>query len=364
MQYQWRSRDNRKGKGTPSLHHSLPSQLTTRLIAGRHALVVYVDDDDVEAPTTSSLRAVAKGIGRMFTTFPYWDVSFLVAFFFTIGCAAFIIDGFFYWLPLVDPSTEFPHETTTAGGLAAFIGATLFQLGAVLLVVEAVNANQTGCFGWALEQTLTHDSEEKHHHSSGRVMRCTPNPHKCAHHHRDKHNLVKDPASSGPSSSNRRWEWWPTWTELWTHYFHELGFVANFSLFVGATVFYVSGVLDIPGVYDHLPQGVLWGVYWLTYLVGGVIFVVASALYMLEVQPNWYTPAPHLLGWHIGVWNLIGSIGWTLSASLGYCSASWCSYQSNLSLLWASTAYMIGSVLLWYEALDKYPVERRKRKKS
>ena len=53
----------------------------------------------------------------------------------------------------------------------------------------------------------------------------------------------------------------------------------------------------------------------------------------------------------------LGAVGWTLSASFGYCSASWCSYQSDLSLFWASVAYTIGSVLLWYEALDKYPVE-------
>lgn len=35
-------------------------------------------------------------------------------------------------------------------------------------------------------------------------------------------------------------------------------------------------------------------------------------------------------------------------------------YQSELSLTWASIAYTIGSLLLWYEALDKYPVEAAK----
>ncbi len=116
--------------------------------------------------------------------------------------------------------------------------------------------------------------------------------------------------------------------------------------------------MALPAIYDNLSQGVLWGVYWLAYLVGGILFVVASAMYMLETQPTWYTPAPHLLGWWIGLWNTIGSVGWVLSASFGYCSASWCGYQSDLSLLWASVAYLIGSLLLWYEALDKYPVER------
>lgn len=44
--------------------------------------------------------------------------------------------------------------------------------------------------------------------------------------------------------------------------------------------------------------------------------------------------------------------------SFGYCSAGWCEFQSHLSLLWASVAFLTGSLLLWYEALDKYPVER------
>lgn len=48
-----------------------------------------------------------------------------------------------------------------------------------------------------------------------------------------------------------------------------------------------------------------------------------GVLYIIEVQPTWYTPAPKLLGWWIGLFNLIGAIGWTLSASFGYCSASW-----------------------------------------
>lgn len=79
---------------------------------------------------------------------------------------------------------------------------------------------------------------------------------------------------------------------------------------------------------------------------------------MLETQPTWYTPSPHLLGWHVGLWNLVGSIGWAIAASLGYCTSSGCKYQSKLTLIWASTAFFIGSILQWYEALDKYPIEK------
>ncbi|KAK0922548.1 hypothetical protein LTR29_018255, partial [Friedmanniomyces endolithicus] len=91
----------------------------------------------------------------MFATFPWWDVSFLVAFFFSVGSAVFIVCGFFYWLPLAAPSTDFPHESATAGGIASFIGGTLFEIGAVFLVIEATNENQTGCFGWELEHVVS-----------------------------------------------------------------------------------------------------------------------------------------------------------------------------------------------------------------
>lgn len=33
---------------------------------------------------------------------------------------------------------------------------------------------------------------------------------------------------------------------------------------------------------------------------------------MLETQRKWYVPAPKVLGWHIGLWNLIGAVGFTV----------------------------------------------------
>ena len=255
----------------------------------------------------------------MFTEFAYWDISFWVAFLFTIGCLIFIVAALFYWLPVAYPSTEFHDEATIGGGVLFFVGATLFQIGAVCLVFEAFNMNRKGCFGRALGD-LSH----------------------CVHVHQ-----------------KGEWQWWPGWDGIRT-LSHEIGFVANISLAVGATIFYISGILVLPGVYSHLSQGVLYGVYWLSYLVGSVLFVFSGVLLLLETQEKWYKPAPHVIGWHAGFWNLVGAVGWLLSASFGYCSASWCEYQSDLTLLWASVAYTIGSAILWYEALDKYPVYVKK----
>ena len=229
--------------------------------------------------------------------------------------------GLFYWLPLAYPSTTFPHESATAGGVTAFVGGTLFTVGAFLLMLEATNENQTGCFGWELEQVL---SKHSSHHLNGdkeksSALTYRPERKACDHLHCPRHGFLK--GAPGTKAAARKWTWCPTWHELRTHYFHEIGFLGSFSEFLGAVIFYVNCILALPGVYPHLSQGVLWGVYWLTYLVGGVLFIASSAFYLLEVQPNWYTPAPRSLGWWVGLWNMIGSVGWTLAAALGYCDS-------------------------------------------
>ena len=67
--------------------------------------------------------------------------------------------------------------------------------------------------------------------------------------------------------------------------------------------------MALPGIYNNISTPVLWGTYWLAFLVGGVLFVVSSAFYMLETQKTWWKPAPTVLGWWVGVFNMIGSVG-------------------------------------------------------
>ena len=119
IEFNWRSRDNRKG---------------------RHALVVDQSSDPTSKylvpQKTSSARAVIQGIGRMVTQYPYWDVSWLVATIFTLGSMVWVINAFFAFLPLVQPNTEFHNELLVGGGVSAFIGATIFEIGSVLLMIE------------------------------------------------------------------------------------------------------------------------------------------------------------------------------------------------------------------------------------
>lgn len=79
--------------------------------------------------------------------YPYWDVSWLVATTFTLGSVVWVINAFFAYLPLAQPSTSFKDEVLVGGGITAFVGATIFEIGSVLLMIEAVNENRAGCFG-------------------------------------------------------------------------------------------------------------------------------------------------------------------------------------------------------------------------
>lgn len=54
------------------------------------------------------------------------------------------------------------------------------------------------------------------------------------------------------------------------------------------------------------------------------------------------------------VWNLIGGIGFTLCGALGYAAeaSSGAAYQSTLSTFWGGWAFLIGSVIQWYESVN------------
>lgn len=323
----------------------------------------------------------------MVTVFPYWDVSWLIGVSFTVGCMLFIICGFFSWLPIAYPSTTFPHETDVAAGLLSFIGATLFQVGAVLLMLESWNDRAETKFGSAMEsffadrfsfsrgaaapgetekdletQTASPSTLPSSSHTDEEMA--MPEPAVIKHPPTQTATATAEQRAAAPGQSRpgirnstnpfgeREWQWLPSWHDVKTHYIYEIGFLASATMSLGATIFYLCGILALPGI--HLSVQAKWGAYYLPYLVGGLLFALASVFYILETQPNWYTPQPFKIGWHIGFFNLIGGIGWTVAASFGYCGAEFCAYQSELALIWASCAFTFGSALQWYESLDKY----------
>ncbi|KAL6879126.1 hypothetical protein J3F83DRAFT_725161 [Trichoderma novae-zelandiae] len=348
VRFLWRSRDNRKG---------------------RHALLVQRPLPGEDAPfmtprRSSHPREILKTVIKTFVCYPIWDISWLVGFIFTWGSVVWVINAFFVWLPVVAPSTEFDGEVTDGGGVTAFIGAIVFfEVGSILLIFEAINANRTGCFGWAVEQLVENERGGKPR------LQVVANRQHCHHHHQNRRNFVgkasaatlleAQPTSDGGAQEEKQWQWFPSWHDLRTHYIHELGFLAGAAQLFGATVFGVSGFTALPGINNHLtPQWRLNAAYWIPQVVGGSGFIVSSTLYMLETQQKWWKPAPQVLGWHIGFWNLVGAFGFTLSGALGMAyNSSGAQYEAGLATFWGSWAFLIGSYLQLYESLNKHPVE-------
>jgi len=251
--YKWTSRNNRKG---------------------RHALTLTPSTDAnpaIATPRSSSHPAeIAQGILRMLLRYPAWDVSFDVAYIFTWGSIVWVINAFFALLPFTNPSTIFDGEVLYGGGITAFIGATIFEVGSILLMLEAVNENRADCFGWAIEQFV---DEHKHHQyapsngstKSSQQIQVTPSD-TCTHHHQNKSSFLSAPPTSPPTkpnpnpekptsptpSSPKSWSWWPSTHDLKTHYIHELGFLACSAQMFGATIFWISGFTALPHILNNL----------------------------------------------------------------------------------------------------------------
>lgn len=351
MQFHWTSRNNRKG---------------------RHLITVDREQGDKQTlpPSSTQLRHILHVTWLMIAYYPVWDVSWCVAWIFSLGSVLWVLNAMFVFLPDIAPSSTFKDEVLTAGGVTAFIGATIFEVGSVLLMLEAINENQEGCFGWAVEQAY----EEHKEHSRRWVIR--PDKAGCSHHHRNRKNLVGSskstqakPSSTTSSSSDpekqadnsgKSWSWYPSMHDLKTHYGHDLGFIACSSQMAGATIFWISGFTALPGINNILSSGALDGIYWVPQVLGGTGFIISGFLFMIETQKNWWQPALGVLGWHIGFWNFIGGIGFTLSPAFGFDTSSWSQYQAGCSTFWGSWAFLIGSLIQLYESLDKNPVETKK----
>lgn len=346
----WRSRDNRKG---------------------RHALALRLGDDGRKQQygtlkPTNSFSATLQGIWDLFTKFPYWDLSWCIAIVYTFGSIIWVANGVVSVLQTT--SQDPPQALQLANTWVAFAGASIFFIGSYLLFLEAVNANRGGCFGWAVERIVAGGR------SSAQVK-----PGDCGHHYHEQHkhpqaaevhddnqsdngtqnNLAQRNSHEDPNHLSYDWVWWPTWRDLRTRLFHELGFIACSIQLVSGSVFFLVRFTTLPGITEYMSQFALDGANWTPQIVGCVGFITASWLFMLETQPRWYIPAPRILGWHVGFWKLIGCTGFLLSAifsPLGQHGFSFAEKQSSISSLWGSCMVLIGSVIQWYESLQKHPV--------
>lgn len=256
----WRSRDNRKGRHALVLS---PSKSPTTALGGS-------DHPPISIATTNTVRATLGGISRMLLRYPVWDVSYDVAAIFTLGSAVWVLNGFFVLLPVTNPASSWAGESTWGGGVSAAVGASIFEFGSVLLMLEAVNENRSDCFGWALQEAL----EGAESYQEGWHVLLRKERYQCRHHHRNRRRFLaaRKGVEGGAGDSveevdntgaARRWTWWPSWYELRTHYLREIGFLACLSQMIGATVFWISGFTGLPQVLGTLSVPAENGIYWL-----------------------------------------------------------------------------------------------------
>ncbi|KAJ7718682.1 hypothetical protein DFH07DRAFT_872388 [Mycena maculata] len=252
----------------------------------------------------------------------YWNVSWWVSILFTVGSIVWVINGFIAFLPFVNPNVA---TDDIGDGWTAWLGATIFEFGALAGLWEAWNRGDAADFGWGVRMLLhgepSDETETENHEKS-------------------------------PSAPRKKWIWFSTDGK----YFHELGFVAAFVQYWAATIFWVSGFTAIPTVQNSIQSktAILDVFFWTPQVIGGTGFIIASTIIMIETQKKWYLPSLTSLGWHIGFWNLVGGVGFTLCGALGYGlnDSTKIAYQSSCSTFWGGWAFLIGSVIQWYEAVN------------
>jgi hypothetical protein len=276
---------------------------------------------------------------------------------YTVGSILFVIEGVFAWGSQAFPEHIHVANNKYADSLLFFIGTLFYQIGATMAYLEAIN---DGSFaGSAMRRFLdTADEEDQKRlldEKLGRFFGRIASPFRITPAARRKRKSMeaeklKDekrqqeldpeagwramdrrdrPGSIYPGAmrpSGRRggrdlggqdhdieyltWRWWPTWHRFITYHIREVGYVSCTIQLFGATLYGVTGVVNLPGVFDQLkePWQENWA-FWIPQIVASVCFLTAGFGFTYETQKRWYKPELGLLGWWIGAWAVVGSAG-------------------------------------------------------
>ncbi|KAF9484834.1 hypothetical protein BDN70DRAFT_872097 [Pholiota conissans] len=299
------------------------------------------------SPTTGGSRHRDTMLGKLalMGKFEYWNISWWVAQAFTWGSVVWVINGFAVFLPFCNSHFD---KAPNSSGWTAFLGATIFEFGSVFAIWEAWNAD-TQAFELYMGRAVARVKDDME--SMKKVVEDAMN-HNGRKHESPQVTMAEfaDPAEKSPEQERPKWVWFSTETKYW----HELGWYAAFFQVIAASIFWISGFTAIPTIQDAISThtGLLAGVFWVPQVIGGTGFVISSTFIMLEAQHVWYLPELRSLGWHVGFWNFVGGVGFTLSGGFGFNKAHWSQYQSALSTFWGGWAFLIGSVIQWYESVN------------
>ena len=308
------------------------------------------------------------------------NVSWHVAFWFTLGSICWIVNGHYFLWPKGGNSDL--QVNTNITGYSALCGGLLFWLGAYMAVLEALNERQVDDFDLEVRHIIDRLKEEprdiqrfarkhlkelKKKGGSRRVVHPDSNPfhQSICHVKYTKCDCgsgchVGNNASgegAGAGALKMKWRWFGL-------QLNSLGWWASVIQFTGATCFTISVITDIPSVLSKSQWKLQVAFIWTMQVVGSICFTVSSMMLMLEEQHKWYLPAIDRIGWHSAAWNTLGGIGFLLSAVFGYlanfhgngevCCQFW---GTGFNTYYGSWAFLISSVIMLIEVQNKQPTE-------
>ncbi|KAF9045526.1 hypothetical protein BJ165DRAFT_1370639 [Panaeolus papilionaceus] len=313
---------------------------------------------------TAFLGATIFEIGSIFGILEAWNRDDTTSFGWSIKSALHHRPGevvLSYWGNLSNPNPVEEHMTNSAGHKTSPEDEES-QVHVAERNAEQINEKQGRSEGGSVPRNIPGDSSEISQDAVNHGNHDPENPSAKNHNANfsippvqrissEKHAILQVENTPG-KRRQRRWIWF----SADPHYFYELGFLAAFFQLAGATIFWISGFTAIPSIQEALMERVgAWkGAFWVPQVVGGSGFIISSTFVMLESQDVWYKPKLFSLGWHVGLWNFIGGVGFTACGALGYFSlkSTGVAYQSALCTFWGSWAFLIGSLIQWYESVN------------
>ncbi|WWC67354.1 uncharacterized protein I206_101262 [Kwoniella pini CBS 10737] len=333
----WNSRRARKGRYSTKVHNI-------------HYTKSSLNDLENEEPSIQSntFSRIKKEESKLQFNLKL-DITFWLAIAFTLGSMVWVVNGFLVFLPILRPSLDIPSYTKTASA-TAFLGGSIFEIGAYLGILEVLNRGKEIHFNSSFGKLLHH--RRKQQPESTIKSDIVKSKHK--HGNTSFNTSTETSQDDLPISNKNKFIWWgkPMW--------HDMGYLAALIQFFAATIFWISTLTGLPGVIPGFSEGegsiaIIDIFFWTPQVIGGTGFIISSLILMIEVQKKWYLPNLTEIGWWVGVWNLIGAIGFTLCGALGYSLNSKAIYQSGLSTYWGSWAFLIGSICQVYEAIWREP---------
>lgn len=270
------------------------------------------------------------------------NVSWWLAFFFMAGSFMWMLNGCYGlgW---------FSTNQKWGGPITGYFGGALFVAGAYFGVLEVLNSPHKVYTGY----DIIYDNE------NGKKVRWlkpvnTPYPpllpflciEKLESPAKDEHHEVV--RCSDEHCNRRRFRWFGVEE-------HSPAFVAAMLNMIGATLYCVPAILDTPTFFDS----VYYLAYWVPQIISSVLFALASCIYMAESSGTRYGPRFFDLGYESGLWNLIGSLGFLLSAIFGILqsdSPNIEKYGVSLSGFLGSTGFFIGSYFSMLECLNQHSI--------